>query len=291
LYVAAQSLDQNAYAQKQGFRDYADLDMQWRASSWGSSEWKRLGDLRKKARKSASAKTKKLGQQHSDVMEKLLAIKTPQRVLKKREGASRRKHSIAMLDEVRKTGMGKAEGLTYLNDQGKPRTDRGKSGDLVKAMRYAEAGYPTDWVEKAKGSVKLVEVNRGFYNHGLRKVALSPGVGQIGEDGSFGRVADHELGHRMEQMVPGLLAAQQAILWDRTSSGKIGSRTRDGKTPIYRGTSELGWKDDFPEHYTGKDYGNYAYEVFTTTKESLTSGSTYLDDDLRHWVLGVLALL
>ena len=103
----------------------------------------------------------------------------------------------------------------------------------------------------------------------------------------------HELGHAMEQAVPGVLALQHAYLWSRSSSGEVGSRQRDKKTAIYN--KEYGYKDEFPEHYSGKDYADYnssdpsAFELLTTGVESLFAGSKYLDDDFTQWLLGTLA--
>jgi hypothetical protein len=78
------------------------------------------------------------------------------------------------------------------------------------------------------------------------------------------------------------------LLWARTSTGDIGERQRkrtgttDGQ-PVYA--------DEFPESYSGKEYpGSKNRELFTTTMESLMAGSLYMDEDMRRWVLGLLAL-
>jgi hypothetical protein len=93
----------------------------------------------------------------------------------------------------------------------------------------------------------------------------------------------------MERAVPGLLAAERALLWSRASTGEVGDR-KLVKTETIDGSSVMG--DEFPLSYTGKVYsGDRALEVFTTSVESLLAGSEYLDEDLRHWVFGVMALL
>jgi hypothetical protein len=166
----------------------------------------------------------------------------------------------------------------------------GERSELVKAMRYAESVYPTDWLNrsKARGSITLGKIARGHYNGRQRVINLSESRPPVGDMPNMADVAAHELGHEMEIAIPGLYSAQQALLWARSSSGDIGSRALQrtqtlDKLPVYG--------DEFPEKYTAKVYPQLHLEVFTTAVESLMAGSDYLDDDMRQWVLGVLALL
>jgi hypothetical protein len=73
--------------------------------------------------------------------------------------------------------------------------------------------------------------------------------------------------------------------------GPVGSRTRREAVDDLQGHEGSGWKDEFPEHYTGKDYGGRFYEVFTTSVESVFAGSTYADENMRQWTLGSMILL
>jgi hypothetical protein len=166
-----------------------------------------------------------------------------------------------------------------------------------KAMRLAEESYPQEWLERIHKNkqVDLTVAKRGYHKSGSTPtVALSKTRAQLNDprDGGYAAVAVHELGHEMESAVPGLLEAENVFLWSRTTrSGAVGARRREPLTTIYQRTNEVGWKDNFRNHYTGRDYGGRNYEVFTTGMESLMAGSEYLDDDFRNWLVGSLALL
>lgn len=217
-----------------------------------------------------------------------------------RKGAEgRRDAALQLLSEVRPMGGKK---LAYIDpDVGRPLMER---HELVEGMRYAEKHYPTDWLElidKAKGGKpwKLGDIPRGNHNWFSQQINLSKDAAeQVPGAGRRGRVATHELGHGMEQAVPGLLAMERAYLWSRTSTGEIGDRERETKKHLGGGYAahENAYHDEWPTGYTGKDYGEpgggaEAYEVFTTGVESMFGGSNYLDEDFRAWMFGVMALL
>jgi hypothetical protein len=215
-----------------------------------------------------------------------------------REGDARRAAALELLGELLNSGVGEVHMDWYARD-GRQLTER---GELVKAMRFAERSYPNSWLRRFKAHAesrgqkwRIGKIRRGHYRDSDKTINLSDGIVKTTEGGKLGDVAVHEMGHGMEQAVPGLLAAQLAMLWSRTSRGKVGERDRDRKKVIYAGTNEAGYEDQFPEHYTGKDYlvngEPVAFELFTTAIESLMGGSGYLDDDLRQWLLGTLLLL
>ncbi|MFI9845124.1 hypothetical protein ACIHFD_49455 [Nonomuraea sp. NPDC051941] len=215
-------------------------------------------------------------------------------LIRKDLGQADRDAAIELLREIRPDGVGGVR-IGWKNPAtGQPYTDR---SSLLQAMRFAEDAYPTQWLEAfrdrgGRQGWSLEKVARGHYNDYYRRIALSEQSERTRDGGTLGNVAVHEMGHGMERAVPGLWEAQWALLWSRTSTGEIGSRQREQLTEIYKGTKETGYKDDFPEHYTGKEYNDGKhFEVFTTTVESLLGGSSYLDDDLRHWLLGVMAIL
>jgi hypothetical protein len=181
-----------------------------------------------------------------------------------------------------------------------------KRGEPLKAMKWALGFYPRDWIrrssERNKGrpfSLKMVA--RGYAkdrdSYGRPVIALSKGKDQMGMGQSFEELRDvavHEFGHHMEFALPELRDSERVFLYHRTSEGEVGARTRTGKnasTQIRSLKGEFGRQDEFKEHYSGKEYGDAAYELFTTGVESLFAGSDYLDDDFRHWLLGTLALL
>lgn len=129
------------------------------------------------------------------------------------------------------------------------------------------------------------------------------------------RPAVHEVGHRMEYLVPGLSEMTHSWRGRRVSE----SPTAEGRVlrPIYRGTREQGYTDEFVEHYMGKSYDDRASspfyrhptgvspqfkgatEIFSMGAESVMAGSNggliglsakhRPDPDMRHFILGVFA--
>jgi hypothetical protein len=187
-----------------------------------------------------------------------------------------------VLREIRPVGTPPGGGMAY---------STGERAQSVKALRWAEQWYPSDWLtaERARslGAFKVRGTARGHYAVATREIAISGG-----SPDEKNKVAVHELGHHMERVVPGLVAAEDAFLWSRTSTGAVGARSRETVSRIYSGPKEVGRKDKFKSHYTGKDYGRGdAHEVFTTGIESLFGGSDYLDEDMRNFMFGTLASL
>lgn len=258
------------------------------------------------------------GKPFTDKLETLAAerrqLEATDLISKKTEADARRQAALDVLQQVRPDGLGGVN-LTYRSATGKQQV-MAERGEAVKAMRWAEKSYPASWLSKARDrgqryasgtspdgtdpnpAYRLGTVQRGHYQDSKREIRLSKGTERVTGAGEYGGVAVHELGHAMEQAVPGLLALEHSYLWSRTSSGDVGSRAREKKKMIYPG--EHGYRDDFPEHYTGKDYGtpdqslegsHVAFELLTTAAESLFAGSPYLDDGLRQWLLGVLATI
>lgn len=224
----------------------------------------------------------------------------------------------ALVDEVRYAGVrarsqAVLEALSEVREMGPAGPGQGvpfdkSRGKLLDSMRWAEQFYPRAWIDAARtrdrAEIELREVRRGYSSpskNGKRVVALSKGTDQMGArdtTGIYRDVAVHELGHQMEDRIPGLVAAQRVFLFDRTSEGEVGGRAREGKNALAHianaDAHEVGRQDKFPKHYTGKEYrGGRNYEVFTTGIESLVAGSPYMegDDDFRQFMLGVLALL
>lgn len=124
------------------------------------------------------------------------------------------------------------------------------------------------------------------------------------------RPAVHELGHRMEYVVPNLNRMARAWRERRVAE----SPTEEGRAlrPIYRGTRENGYSDHFVNHYMGRSYDHRrsvkrgvahnfveATEIFSMGSEALFAGSEggliglsstkEADPDMRAFVLGVFA--
>lgn len=179
----------------------------------------------------------------------------------------------------------------------------------VRSMRSAEDVLPADWLTSIRDSLSarygrermgIARVDRGHADF-RGNIRLSGWGERFTGDPGSGWVAVHEMGHYAERHVPGLMAAEEAFLWSRTSTGAVGSRQRDTLENMRgRGgdASQFGFPDDFPLGYTGVDYMRHtgqgrveSYEVVSTGLESLFAGSNYLDDDFRQFLLGTLALL
>lgn len=115
----------------------------------------------------------------------------------------------------------------------------------------------------------------------------------VGEDGY--KTAVHELSHRFEASVP-MIGQMEADFLERRT-------THDGKRdPLRRygmARGEYVRPDDFVNEYMGKDYKSAVYhEVLSTGTEGLFGGGFgglagigqyKRDDDMRHFVLGVLS--
>jgi hypothetical protein len=212
---------------------------------------------------------------------------------------AQRQAALDILGEVIPGGMG-GIGAQYVASgrNGKPLTERGQ---LVQSMRWAEQHYPASWLKKyrERANYRLGDIQRGHYADSTKEIRLSKDTEKVTGGGDRGRVAVHEAGHAMEYGVPGILPLEDAYLWSRTSSGDIGSRTREKKASLGAGMSgERTYRDEFPEPYSGKDYPgggkdglSSAYELLTTGMESLFAGSGYLDPGFRQWLLGTLALV
>lgn len=123
-------------------------------------------------------------------------------------------------------------GVLVIHQDKATRTDTLDIDDL--AMREAQATtvmhdaaqhYPASWVE-ASNAAKRFAVGqagadgRGYYSH--RRSLDRAGL-YLGEDLTRPDVAIHELGHRMEYVMPQLRAAEWAFHWRRTSKTRTGS--------------------------------------------------------------------
>lgn len=180
-------------------------------------------------------------------------------------------------------------------------------GDLATLQKHVSRHYPSDWIATAQGLEVGQYERRGYYDHTAEKINIgsAPEGGAKTEDDpvrKYGRVSLHEQGHHFEKTVPGLLRAEWAFHYSRTSYGPFGDRKREAIREMSKvtgissyGSEEVTIPDRFPEPYTGKvysangDHRTGAWELFTTGVESLFAGSNYLDDDFETWMLGTMA--
>jgi len=178
------------------------------------------------------------------------------------------------LSEIREVGISSFDIDAHLNKSRSP---------MRKVVKEAYDYYPTDWVEKSitRGNLTPKKVNRGYYSDFHAEIAISG----WNEEGYF-KTALHELGHRFEKAVPGILEAEK-IFYERRTAGEA-LRWLGGN---YR-YDEKARFDKFLNPYMGKDYGGRAYELVSMGFEYAYTNPTKLweDEDYATWIYGILAL-
>ncbi|MBA2740988.1 MAG: hypothetical protein H0U46_03150 [Actinobacteria bacterium] len=191
----------------------------------------------------------------------------------------------------------------------------GKRG--AELTRKAAQFYPSDWLiysdSDREGLMASFNPNgRGFYRADTQDedgnpagfIVIGGGDSLAGDEDGF-TVALHELGHRMEHVVPDLRMWTWLYWYMRTQ----GSDDPDDHVlknlgedfPGNYGTHELTYPDKFVHPYMGKFYGDIPGEM---TFELLTMGMEWtfapppnlsypkpIDDDYRNFIIGLLATL
>lgn len=162
-----------------------------------------------------------------------------------------------------------------------------RSPTAVKAaVQQASAFLPTAWLEASVKAGKLQgkKVARGFYRHDTPgRPAILALSERRGPDGLLS-VALHELGHRMERVIPALLGLERELYEERTKGEALAAIPGHGRRERTR-------KDRFVHPYIGKDYAGMAYELLSVALESIWTGSFDVakDKEWLHWALGLLA--
>lgn len=143
--------------------------------------------------------------------------------------------------------------------------------------------YPTDWINRSNEhpfplGFKQTK-SRAHYMHrnkdGGSTITLS---GEL-------RTTVHEMAHRMEAVVPGVLGLEAAF-YNRRTAGESLKRMGQGY-----GAKEVTREDQFYDRYVGKSYNETAYEVLSMGTQQLTSHATWskVDPDYQAFVLGTMA--
>lgn len=200
----------------------------------------------------------------------------------------RREKLLEVLSEVRP--MGPAPELTgnaVWNLEGRV------PGDVRTALNGAADYYPREWIARsdAWGTLKPAKVRRGFYEPkpkgSAAKIRLSDGQRSKAKgDPPMLSVALHELGHRAENVNPGVRVMEHAFVKRRTEGERLEA--------IYRGSREKGYRDEFVEHYIGKVYGGGPtgdWEVLSVGMEGVFTSSydVWADTEMRRLILGLVA--
>ncbi len=180
--------------------------------------------------------------------------------------------------------------LSEVRELGNPGVQAWAKGTRTKVKdAVAEAGryLPTDWLERSNSSPMLGKiVRRGYYGRGIggrpATIALS---GRSPK--ALRKTALHEMGHRFEDVVPGVLELERRF-YDRRTAGEQPRWLGPGY-----GRHERTRPDRFVDPYIGKDYGGRSYELLSMGLEALFLGRPDLsaDPEYRRFVLGVLASL
>lgn len=182
------------------------------------------------------------------------------------------------------------------------RATAARTGDLAD-LRAVEALYPTEWLQAAdnRGPLSITVVDRAYFHAQPSGDVIAANRETHPYDGSFEsyrqEVMAHELGHRMEQAVPGLTHLEYALVMRRgMESGHLEAPTR-----IYAGQDEFAYADRWINAYTGKTYAtktnpdpaSSAHEAFQVgIQQTIGRGSKkFGDEELEDLVLGALALL
>ncbi|WP_079129033.1 phage minor capsid protein [Streptomyces qaidamensis] len=173
--------------------------------------------------------------------------------------------------------------------------------------------FPKQWLDRMRDSpMSLVGSDRAYYGarqgpNGTDLFALDMAA-PAWYNGAFSsyaaEVATHELGHRMEQYVPGLRELEYTLVRRRATKDGVLELPRQ-LAAIYPGASyrqgELTYEDQWADAYTGKTYergapedpASVSSEAFQVGLQDLfgRSGRNFGGLELRQFVLGCLALL
>lgn len=164
----------------------------------------------------------------------------------------------------------------------KAHLNNSRSG-IVKSITKAYDCYPTDWVRNSidRGKLTPERSDRGYYNDWKKVIAIS---GR--KEGNF-HTAVHELGHRFERAVPGVLDAER-VFYNRRTAGEGLQWLGPGYEP-----EEVTRFDKFLNPYMGKDYGGYAYELVSMGFQMAYTDPMGLakDPDMEAWIYGILSLM
>lgn len=151
---------------------------------------------------------------------------------------------------------------------------------VVKGAQF----YPTEWIDASNANPRQVGFkqtkSRAHYQHTANK----DGLATVTLDGSLPTTI-HEMAHRMERTVPGVLELESTF-YDRRTQGESLKHLGKGY-----GAKELTREDKFYDPYVGKSYGDQAYEVLSMGTQQLTAKRTWdkIDSDYQGFILGTLA--
>jgi hypothetical protein len=186
-----------------------------------------------------------------------------------------------VLEEIRPVG-------GFFNDTPAHKKTEGGMSTNEQVARIARF-YPSDWIDASntygKMTFKTIK-GRQHYDYDEKIVTLDK------EDLSTGL---HEVGHRMEDSVPGLVALEGIFYDRRVGSESLQPLSRLSPDRKYKADEEA-CADQFFAPYCGKSYGGSAYEIFTMGIEAVAMDDhnghpQTIDDDYASFILGALTTL
>lgn len=187
---------------------------------------------------------------------------------------------------------------------------KGSSTEAKASIEEVRQYLPTDWVEASnRRPMKAKKVKRGHYaeatwkdDEAIKKAGytlkqleaakrldlVEDTIALSGSGKSMLRCAFHEMGHRIEDMVPAIKKLEKEFYARRTAGESLA-----WLGPGYK-KSEKTRFDNFINKYMGKDYGNKEdsfYELLSMGLESAFKGSYDLttDTDYADFIYGILA--
>lgn len=226
-------------------------------------------------------------------------------------GINRRRHDLALqaLSQLRPMGGERHTGVTAQPDA---------RADWRERMGPTDSHFPDDWVRLSRRQpLSITSSDRAYYSDGLGgwENGGSGGRLSMNTDRNFGQyqggftdyieeINVHEMGHRMEQQIPGLRALEFAWV-RRQTTGADGQLEPTQRLADLRRNSgyedhEVARPDRFNEAYTGKEYAlnaddpaAYSWEAFQVgLQEAFGSTREFSgESDLVPFTLGVLATL
>ncbi|MBR0459878.1 MAG: hypothetical protein IJJ26_11630 [Victivallales bacterium] len=151
----------------------------------------------------------------------------------------------------------------------------------MKAAIEAMNCYPSAWLEHSQDHWYALQphwtTDRAYYNTGTGEIRFNERLS----------TNVHEMGHRFEQCVPGIMQSEREFYARRTA----------GESLEWLGQgydrSEKTRKDKFENAYMGKDYGGAAYELVSMGFQYAFTdyGRLAKDPDMETWILGLLATM
>lgn len=190
-------------------------------------------------------------------------------------------------------------------------TDRGARADTEDRLRYAEQYFPDDWLaESSAQPLNITSTDRAYYSSHTKTLAMdAENAKPLTYNGGYRDYVDevtvHELSHRMEYSVPGLMEMEWTYVRSRTTSasGHVETPQKMEKltgNPAYM-DYEIAYPDDWANAYAGKTYershrdgehpGRNAWELLQVGTQDLFGRSKTKFDKgrgLQEFTLGVL---